>query len=414
MQEITGTVTVRREVSPNSWIPPSVEWQTNDPLGGEIRVSSADGEKVVTRGTKGSTPLHWVRPDRSYSLLLYSLTEPKRKLASVDLAAQDPGSAVAPKWGVTDREVREIVEQVAAVVPKGIYGGRYAEFFRLCEAKGFHITPANFYQPIPNLRTLDEQTWDRASQLPGLEMNEENQLDLLRTSFPAYSREYTPTQSSGVPPKFYFGNCAFDGTDALSTYCMIRHFKPGTVIEVGSGYSSLVSAEALQRNERGKLICIEPFPRDFVQKGFPGLDTLIQKKVEEVEIDFFLQLGQNDILFIDSSHTVKIGSDVNYLVLEILPRLRPGVIVHFHDIFLPYDYPRDWVVNEMRFWNEQYLLQAFLAFNTEFRVLLANNYLARNHLEVFKRFFSNSPWWGGSSFWIQRCFAAEESACFTG
>jgi hypothetical protein len=183
---------------------------------------------------------------------------------------------------------------------------------------------------------------------------------------------------------------------------MIRHFEPRLIIEVGSGFSSLVAAEAIAKNKNSALICIEPFPLDFLRQGFRGLHSLIEKKVEDIGLEFFSQLESGDILFIDSSHTVKIGGDVNYLFLEVLPRLKPGVIVHVHDIFLPFDYRRDWVVDELRFWTEQYLLQSFLSFNSEFEVLIANAYLAHRCMGELKFTFTNSPWWGGGSFWIRR------------
>ena len=121
------------------------------------------------------------------------------------------------------------------------------------------------------------------------------------------------------------------------------------------------------------------------------MQSLIEKKVQDIDLEFFSQLRSGDILFIDSSHTVKIGGDVNYLFLEVLPRLNPGVIVHVHDIFLPFEYRRDWVLDEFRFWTEQYLLQAFLTFNSEFEVLLANSYLSHYHQEDLQSCFSGSP-----------------------
>ena len=119
-------------------------------------------------------------------------------------------------------------------------------------------------------------------------------------------------------------------------------------------------------------------------------------------MEFFSQLESGDILFIDSSHTVKTGGDVNYFFLEVLPRLNPGVIVHVHDIFLPFEYRRDWVLDEFRFWTEQYLLQAFLTFNSEFEVLLANNYLLHYHKEHLKAAFPDLRRWMGGSFWMRR------------
>ena len=235
-------------------------------------------------------------------------------------------------------------------------------------------------------------------------MNDVTQLDLLRNHFSKFRHEYDqlPVEPTGKPGRFHLNNGLFDGTDALVAYCMIRHFQPRRIVEVGSGFSSLVAAEAITKNNNSTLICIEPFPADFLRQGFPGLHSLIEKKVEDIDIGFFSQLESGDILFIDSSHTVKIGGDVNYLFLEVVPRLKPGVIVHVHDIFLPFDYRRDWVMDELRFWTEQYLLQTFLSFNSEFEVLIANAYLAHCYMDELKATFTNSPWWGGGSFWIRR------------
>src|SRR5260370_35538910 len=117
------------------------------------------------------------------------------------------------------------------------------------------------------------------------------------------------------------------------------------------------------REDGWRLVCVEPFPSDFLSKGFPGLKSLVIKEVQEIDLDFFSQLQSGDVLFIDSSHTVKIGGDVNYLFLEVRPRLKSGVIVHGNDIFLPFDYPRDWWLDEFRFCTMQYLLQAFWTFS---------------------------------------------------
>jgi len=160
---------------------------------------------------------------------------------------------------------------------------------------------------------------------------------------------------------------------------MVRYFKPRLIIEVGSGFSSLVMGRAAAKNGNAPLVCVEPFPREFLRERFPGLQTLVERNVEQIDLEFFSQLRSGDILFIDTSHTVRIGGDVNYLFLEVLPRLNPGVIVHVHDIFLPFEYRRDWVLDEFRFWTEQYLLQAFLTFNSEFEVLLANYFLTHYH-----------------------------------
>jgi predicted O-methyltransferase YrrM len=183
---------------------------------------------------------------------------------------------------------------------------------------------------------------------------------------------------------------------------MVRQFQPELIVEVGSGYSSLILGEAASQSDGPALTCIEPFPREFLREGFPGLRSLIEKQVQDIDLEFFSQLGSGDVLFIDSSHTVKIGGDVNYLFLEVLPRLKPGVIVHVHDIFFPFDYRRDWVMEEFRFWTEQYLLQAFLTFNSEFEVLMSNSYLSHYHERELKAAFPTLPSCGGGSFWMRR------------
>ena len=211
-----------------------------------------------------------------------------------------------------------------------------------------------------------------------------------------------PTKPTGEPGRFYLNNHLFEDIDALVAYCMVRHFKPRLIIEVGSGFSSLLLGEAATRNKHSALVCIEPFPREFLREGFPGLQSLMEKQIQDIDLDFFSQLQSGDILFIDSSHTIKIGGDVNYLFLEVLPRLKPGVIVHVHDIFLPFDYRRDWVMKEFRFWTEQYLLQAFLICNSEFEVLMANGYLNHYHRAHLKATFPSLSSWGGGSFWMRR------------
>jgi hypothetical protein len=191
---------------------------------------------------------------------------------------------------------------------------------------------------------------------------------------------------------------------------MIRYFKPKKIIEIGSGFSTYISARAALMNKEKdvvntELIAVEPFPNDTLKRGFPGLSALIQKPLEQVDLDLFLSLEANDILFIDSTHVLKIGGDVKYLYLEILPRLRNGVIVHSHDIFLPREYPKSWVIDNHWFWTEQYLLQAFLAFNSAFEILWASQYMSRKYPNessfVFPSYRKDSLL-GPGSFWIKR------------
>jgi hypothetical protein len=298
----------------------------------------------------------------------------------------------------------ELSRFIAAVMPICLESTEIRKLFQNWERHGFHVTPVHFYQPIPDTQSLPETLWKPPSKLIGIDMNDTMQLDLLRNHFPKFRGEYRrfPSKPTTDQNEFYIENHLFDGVDALVAYCMVRHFRPELIIEVGGGFSSLILGDAATKNDHSELICIEPFPREFLRKGFPRLQSLIEKKVQEIDLMFFSQLESGDILFIDSSHTVKIGGDVNYLFLEVLPRLKPGVIVHVHDIFLPFEYRRDWVLDEFRFWTEQYLLQAFLMFNSDFEVLMANSYLNHYHQEDLKAAFPDLPDWGGGSFWMRR------------
>jgi cephalosporin hydroxylase len=281
--------------------------------------------------------------------------------------------------------------------------GFTANEFRTFERHGVHVTPVHFYGPIPDTAQLSDEVW-APSELVGIDMNDDEQLHLLREVFPQFRGEYEalPTAPTDDHTAFHLENGLFGGTDALVLYCMLRHLRPRRVIEVGSGPSTRLSAQAARSNGSTELVCIEPYPDEVLQEGFEGLTSLITARVEEVSLDLFTALEADDVLFIDSSHVVRIGGDVAFLFLEVLPRLRPGVVVQVHDVFLPHQYPHEWVVDGLRFWNEQYLLQAFLASNSAFRVVLANSYLEARYPDVLRSTFPTSPWWGGGSFWFQR------------
>lgn len=299
---------------------------------------------------------------------------------------------------------RSTVKRLVRVLPGLIRGPHATDVFRRLEAAGVHLTPVHFHQPVPEVRALPEALWRTGSAMPGVDLNPRGQLRRLR-GFRRFRREVAaiPADPTGEPTGFHLRNGAFEGTDALAYYCMIRSFRPRTVLEVGSGYSTLLAAQAARRNGRTRVIAVEPYPRPFLRRGVPGLARLIRRPVQEVGLAPFLRLKRGDILFIDSSHVSRIGSDVNFLFLEVLPRLRPGVIVHLHDIFFPGDYPREFVKERLYFWNEQYLLQAFLAFNRAWEVLLCNSWLGRRHRPLLRSIFPTSvPWWGGGSFWMRR------------
>jgi hypothetical protein len=295
---------------------------------------------------------------------------------------------------------RAIAHVVAVVLrPGSVYN---SDNFRLWEKHGYHITPLHFYYPIPDTRELEKIDLQK-SNLSGIDLRPEGQLALLKENFSKFSQEYNDFPLKSVNSKhFYLENDAFGGIDPYIYYCMIRHFKPKTVVEIGSGYSTLLGAQACRMDNSARYMCIDPWPREFISSGVPGIE-FIRQKVEDIDLNLFQQLSRNDILFVDSSHVVRTAGDVRFIILEILPRLEKGVIIHFHDIFLPFDYPKDWIILQHRFWTEQYLLQAYLAENNHIEVLFASHFMVEEYADEVRQTFPNALWIDGGSFWIRKC-----------
>ena len=182
-------------------------------------------------------------------------------------------------------------------------------------------------------------------------------------------------------------NGNFESGDAEYWYQIIRTIKPNGIFEVGSGNSILMAIEALKKNRdedpsyNCEHVCIEPYE-------MPWLETVdvsvVRKKVEEVELEFFSQLQKNDILFIDSSHVIRPQGDVVFEYLELLPSLNIGIVVNIHDKFSPKNYLAEWLQDDVRFWNEQYLLEAFLSHNNSWKIIGALNFLHHKHYDELK------------------------------
>lgn len=208
-------------------------------------------------------------------------------------------------------------------------------------------------------------------------MDEGGQLDTLRKLFPVYMEEFTPQENTGLSL-----------VDSFILYCQIRHHKPKRMVEIGSGESTMISLQALERNRQEGVDClfsaVEPFPREaLLQIDFPGFELVVEQ-VENLGVDFF---HDTDFLFIDSSHVSKIGSDVNFEILEVVPSLKQGAVIHWHDIMIPGNYWEDWTREGNKFWNESYLLHAFLQFNDSFRVLWASRYMHMRFPEEMRKAF---------------------------
>lgn len=256
---------------------------------------------------------------------------------------------------------------------------------------GYHIRPIHYYEPLPDFRAITAEQINRRRTYSGINFNWEEQLALL-SELIRYHDELTTID-------FDFGNDFFSGFDAAVYYSLIRHVQPKRIIEIGGGHSTQIASKAIARNRKGRLTCIEPYPEARLLNANLNVE-IIQKRVEEIDVDFFSYLDKDDILFIDSSHSVKFGSDVCYEFLEALPRLKPGVWIHVHDIFFPHDYPAEWLLDRRLALNEQYLLEAFLAFNKSFVPQLANHWICLDHADVAARLWSNDP--RASGFWMKR------------
>jgi len=271
--------------------------------------------------------------------------------------------------------------------------------FEIWERHGWHLTANHFYSTVPDTRELPDALWQRESELPGIDMRDEQQLAFLEDAAARFGDELAALprkQADAAGGGYFVDNGAFESVDAEVLYAMIRSAKPARVLEIGSGWSTLLSLRALEANRAegagdtaGRLTAIEPYPHAFVRDAIaarPDFAEMLDEQVQGLPLELFTSLEAGDILFIDSSHVLRIGSDVQYEFLEILPRLRPGVLVHVHDIFLPGEYPRDWVFGpEHRFWNEQYLLQAYLIGNAHTEVAWGSSWMHRRHPEALEK-----------------------------
>lgn len=234
-------------------------------------------------------------------------------------------------------------------------------------------------------------------------MEEDEQLNLIQSLIPFYKEIPFEVKSDGEK-RYHFENPMYSYSDGVFLYCMIRKYRPNRIIEVGSGYSSalMLDTNEIYFNNRIDLTFIEPYPNrlnSLLKKN--DKINLIQTPIQDVQLNVFNTLENNDFLFIDSTHVSKTGSDVNFLLFEVLPKLKKGVKIHFHDIFYPFEYPKEWVLGDRRSWNEAYMLRCFLTNNSKFKILAFNSFLD----EFYKSWFTeNMPLCtlnNGSNLWLE-------------
>ncbi len=270
--------------------------------------------------------------------------------------------------------------------------------------------PAGHYHSpiisVDDISKREDEIWDDTKKdgIVGIELETEKQLTLIN-SFKKYYNEIPFTAIKENNKRYQFENRFYSYGDGIILYSMMRHFQPKQIVEIGSGFSSsmMLDTNELFFDNQIKLTFIEPYPErlyELINEKDKKCATIIQSDVQLVSMDHFENLKKGDILFVDSSHIVKTGSDVNYILFEILPRLQSGVLIHFHDVFYPFEYPKDWVLGG-RNWNEDYFLKAFLMYNDKFQIKLFSEYLHTHHKEAFSDMplcYKNR----GGNIWIEK------------
>lgn len=274
----------------------------------------------------------------------------------------------------------------------------------------FRFVPADhFYSPFPSREQIRANA-ERLSgppprELPGIALNETGQLAVLE-DLKRFYRELPFSAKRVSDRRYFFDNPAYSYSDAICLYGMIRRARPARIIEVGSGYSSCVILDTNELFFDNRIQCtfIEPYPgllRSLIKPNDHNRVEIVPSPVQAVDVARFLELRENDILFVDSTHVAKLGSDVNYLIGEVLPALRRGVYVHFHDVFYPFEYPKAWL-DQGRAWTEAYLLRAFLAFNSCYEIVLYNTFLERFYRGQFEEHMPLCLENEGGSIWLRR------------
>lgn len=281
-------------------------------------------------------------------------------------------------------------------------------------ARAGFVPPGHFYSPIPDLddiRQRRESIFPAEPDAipPGVQIHWDEQLALLQRLEPLIASSPFPVYADGTT-RYHLENPSFAHADGLILHALIRHLQPKRIIEVGSGHSSCCIMDTVETYlpQTTECLFIEPYP-DLLHRLLRPEDKvnpklrIIASPVQQVDLAEFERLESRDILFVDSSHISKIGSDVNHIVFDILPRLQPGVWIHFHDIGKGFEYPEPWIFQSRYFWNECYLLRAFLQYNREFPIRIWNSPLlegvGRHHAETrLSALLENT----GMSMWLER------------
>lgn len=297
--------------------------------------------------------------------------------------------------------MKEVLKKIKLYFP--FFNSLYKEYMEYGNNLG--EPPGCYGSPVISLQEIEKrqhEIFNPKKEIKGIDLNESGQIELIR-SFKKYYELLPYSPSPGSELRYYYDNGYFPYFDAISLFGIIHHFKPKRIIEVGSGFSSAVMLDTNELFFKNSIdiTFIEPFPQ--------RLNSLLRKTdnanlqirfLQDVELEMFTKLERNDILFVDTSHVVKVGSELNHVLFEIIPLLKPGVIIHFHDIFYPFEYPKSWVLHDKRSWNEIYFLQSFLMYNSTFKILLFNSFLGNQYAEWLEKNMPLCMRNTGGSFWL--------------
>jgi hypothetical protein len=269
--------------------------------------------------------------------------------------------------------------------------------------------PGHFSSPMPNIKEIlsrQEELFNQSvTEIPGVELREQQQVNLLQ-ALSLYYADLPFTADSIGSRQYYYENDLFSYGDAIILFSMLRHYRPRRVIEIGSGFSSalMLDTRELFLGDSIELTFVEPNPDrllSLLKKPEAENYHLIEKRIQDIDLSIVESLNENDLLFVDSSHVLKVGSDVGHIIFQILPRLKKGVIVHFHDIPWPFEYPKEWFMSGM-IWNEAYFLRSFLQYNTAFQILYFNAYIAQVHREILSQKMPLCLQNPGGSLWLKK------------
>lgn len=283
---------------------------------------------------------------------------------------------------------------------------RYAYFYR----KNSSHRPGHYYSPVVNIDELidrKDEIWKKDKSLSGIDLNIAMQENWFN-SLIEYGMKIPFTRNKSAKFRYYYDNKTYPLADGLVLFTMLNTLRPKRIMEVGSGFSSSLILDTKDHflNYQPELIFIDPNPEDrlygLLKKEDYTSTTIIKDIVQNTPLKTFKTLQENDILLIDNSHVSKTGSDVNYLMTDILPQLNKGVIVHIHDVFYPFEYPEEWLLVNKLNWNEIYLVHSFLLFNTVYKIIFFSDFIQQKYRDQLKdrvpNFFADRP----GSIWLQR------------